>query len=144
MELSLARRSVVKSNNKLFVIILNLLAALFFSAPLRAEPALTSYQPLAQEVFSPVWALEKHELTPMAVASLVVGDKTVGVIAVYDDPATDRPTDYLELYDDTGRLLALGWFDRFGIERVAADRGFVEGKNDLEGVFVILLAGDSV
>jgi hypothetical protein len=144
MELSLARRSVVESKNKIFVIILNFLAALFFSAPLGAAPTLTDYQPLAQGAFSPVWVLEKHELTPMAVASLVVGDKTVGVVAVYDDPATDRPADYLELYDDTGHLLAVGWFDRFGIERVAADRGFVEGKNDLEGVFVILLAGDSV
>jgi len=144
MELSLARRSVVKSNNKIFVIILNLLAALFFSAPLRAEPILTGHQPLAQNIFLPAWALEEHELTQMAVASLVVGAKTVGVVAIYDDPATDRPADYLELYDDAGHLLAVSWFDRFGIERVAADRGFLEGKNELDGVFVVLLDGDSV
>jgi hypothetical protein len=68
----------------------------------------------------------------------------VGVVAVYDDPTTERPVDYLELYDDAGHLLAVSWFDRFGIERVAADRGFVEGKNELEGVFVILLDGVSV
>ena len=134
----------MKSNNKIFVIILNLLAALFFSAPLRAEPTLASYQPLAQNIFLPVWALEEHELTQMAVASLVVGAKTVGVVAIYDDPATDRPADYLELYDDAGHLLAVSWFDRFGIERVAADRGFLEGKNELDGVFVVLLDGDSV
>jgi len=134
----------VVANNRIFVVMFSLLAALFLPAPLRAEPALTSYQPLAQEVFSPVWALEKHELTQVAVASLVVGDKTVGVVTVYDDPSTDRRGDYLELYDDTGHLLAASWFDRFGIERVAADRGFLEGKNKLEGVFVILLDGDSI
>ena len=132
------------ANNRIFVVMFSLLVALFLAAPLRAEPALTSYQPLAQEVFSPVWALEKHELTQVAVASLVVGNKTVGVVAVYDDPTTDRCGDYLELYDDKGHLLAASWFDRFGIERVAADRGFLEGKNKLEGVFVILLDGDFV
>ena len=75
---------------------------------------------------------------------MVVENKAVGVVAVYDDPTTDRRGDYLELYDDKGHLLAASWFDRFGIERVAADRGFLEGKNKLEGVFVILLDGDSV
>jgi len=134
----------VESNNKIFVIILNLLAALFFSAPLRAEPIEISYQPLAQNIFLPVWALEQHELTQMAVASIVVADRTVGVVAVYDDPTTDRSADYLELYDDAGHLLAASWFDRFGIERVAADRGFLQGKNELEGVLVILLDGDFV
>ena len=134
----------MESINKIFVIILILLAALFFSAPLRAEPTLASYQSLAQNIFLPVWALEEHELAQMAVASLVVGDKTVGIVTVYDDPSTDRRGDYLELYDDTGHLLAASWFDRFGIERVAADRGFLEGKNKLEGVFVILLDGDSI
>lgn len=134
----------MKSNNKIFVITLSLLAALFFSAPLRAEPTLIDYQPLGRNIFLPVWALEEHELTRSAVASLVVGDKTVGVVAVYDDPSTDRPADYLELYDDTGHLLAMSWFDRLGIERVAVDRGFLEGKNELDGVFVVLLDGDSI
>ena len=134
----------MESNNKIFVIILNLLAALFFSAPLRADPTLASYQPSAQNLFLPVWALEKHELTQMAVASIIVADKTVAVVAVYDDATTERPADYLELYDDAVLLLVVSWFDRFGIERVAADRGFLEGKNDLDGVFVVLLDGDSV
>jgi hypothetical protein len=144
MELSVSRRSGVESNNKIFVIMFILLVGLLISAPLRAEPTLTSYQPLAQNIFLPVWALEQHELTQMAVASMVVGDKAVGVVAVYDDPTTERPADYLELYDDTGHLLAASWFDRLGVERVAVDRGFLEGNNELDGVFVILLDGDSV
>jgi hypothetical protein len=134
----------VESNNKIYVIMFSLLAALLVSAPLRAESTLIDYQPLGQNIFLPVWALEEHELTRRAVASFVVGDKTMGVVAVYDDPATDRPADYLELYDDTGHLLAVSWFDRLGIERVAVDRGFLEGKNELDGVFVVLLDGDSV
>ena len=134
----------MQSNNKFFVIILSLLAALFFSAPLWAQPTKTSDQPLAQNFFFPVWALERHELTQIALASMVVGDKTVGIVAVYDDPATERAADYLELYDNAGHLLPVSWFDRFGIERVAADRGFLEGKNELEGVFVVFLDGDSV
>lgn len=134
----------MESNSKMIVIAFSLLAALLVSAPLRAEPTLAGYQPFAQNIFLPVWALEQHELTQLAIASLVAGDQTVGVVAVYDDPNTERPADYLELYDSAGHLLAASWFDRFGIERVAADRGFLEGKNQLEGVFVILLGGDSV
>jgi hypothetical protein len=144
VELSFERRLVVESNNKIFVIMSSLLAALLVSAPLCAEPTLASYQPLAQNIFLPVWVVERRELTQLAIASLVAGDQTVGVVAVYDDPTTERPADYLELYDSVGHLLAASWFDRFGIERVAADRGFLEGKNQLEGVFVILLGGDSV
>jgi hypothetical protein len=134
----------VKARHKSFVVVMSLLTVLFVSAPLRAQPVKTDYRPLEQNAFLPVWALERHELTRMAVASLFVGDISIGVVAVYDDPATRRPADFLELYDDTGHLLAVSWFDRFGIERVAADRGFLEGKNQLEGVFVILLDGDSV
>lgn len=133
----------MKSKNKILVIILSLLAALF-SAPLHAEPTKTSYHPVAQNFFLPVWTLEQHELTPMAVSSLVVGDKTVGVVAVYDDTTTERAADYLELYDNTGHLVAVSWFDRFGIERVAVDRGLLEDKDELEGVFVVFLDGDAV
>jgi hypothetical protein len=63
---------------------------------------------------------------------------------VYDDPTTARPADYFDLYDNVGDLVAVGWFDRFGIRRVAVDRGLVEEKNDLEGVFVTLVEGDSI
>jgi len=43
-----------------------------------------------------------------------------------------------------GALLAVGWFDRFGIERLAVDRALVEDGDELEGVFVLILAGDSI
>jgi hypothetical protein len=75
---------------------------------------------------------------------LVLRDRVIGGLAAYDDPTTIRPVDCLALYDIEGEILMLGWFDRFGIERVAADRGFWEGKNSLEGILVTLLNGDSV
>jgi len=38
---------------------------------------------------------------------------------------------------------AVGWFDRFGIRRLAVDRG-LEDEDKLEGVFVLLSEGDSI
>ena len=57
---------------------------------------------------------------------------------------TQTPTDYWELYDKQGELLAISWFDRFGIQRTAIDRGIVEQKNQLERVFVVVLDGDAM
>ena len=36
----------------------------------------------------------------------------------------------------------ISWFDRFGIERTAVDRGIVEQKDKLEGIFVVVVEGD--
>jgi len=66
-------------------------------------------------------------------------------LAVYDDDMTERRADYTELYDNTGHLLAVSWFDQFGIERVAVDRGLLEPDQDeFEGVFVLIEEGDLV
>jgi len=133
----------VKSKNIIFVIILSLLAALFFSAPLRAADRNESLS-VDVEPFLPVWALEQHELTVVSVAPLVVGDQTMGAMTVYDDATTERPADYWELSDNEGDLLAASWFDRFGIERMAVDRGLLEAANEPEGILVVILEGDSI
>jgi hypothetical protein len=52
--------------------------------------------------------------------------------------------DYWELYDNDGDLVAISWFDRFGIERLAIDRGLVDEGDKLEGAFVVFSDGDSV
>ncbi len=63
-------------------------------------------------------------------------------LGIFDDPATNRPVDYVELYDDTGSLLAVGWVDRFGILRTAMDRGLLqEDTSRLEGILVLVLEG---
>ena len=58
--------------------------------------------------------------------------------------STPRPADYIELYDNDGDLVAVGWFDRFGIQRMALDRALVEGSEELQGVFVTVVNGDSI
>ena len=37
----------------------------------------------------------------------------------------------------------MSWFDRFGIQRLAVDRGLLEESDKLEGTFVVFLDGDS-
>jgi hypothetical protein len=65
-------------------------------------------------------------------------------VTVYDDSTTQRSADYLELYNNAGNLVALSWFDRFGIERMAVDRGLLEDRDELMGVFVVLLDGEAI
>jgi hypothetical protein len=88
--------------------------------------------------------LEHPFLTLVSFSTLVIAGNTVGEVLIYDDPTTKRPADYFELYDTNGGLLALDWFDRFGIQRMAVDRGLLEKTLKLEGVFVVLLEGDSI
>jgi hypothetical protein len=68
----------------------------------------------------------------------------LGGIAAYDDSTTSRPADYVELFNNVGALLAVGWFDSFGIERLAVDRALVEKADALEGIFVLILTGDPI
>jgi hypothetical protein len=61
---------------------------------------------------------------------------------VYDDVTTERPVDYWEIYNQDGELVAVSWFDRLGMRKTAVDRGLVEEKDQLEGVFVVVSDGD--
>lgn len=70
---------------------------------------------------------------------LVAGGVNLGTAVLYDDPATRRAADYLELYDGQGGLVVVSWFDSFGIQRIAVDRAFVAGEEGLEGVFVAVV-----
>jgi hypothetical protein len=65
-------------------------------------------------------------------------------MAVYDDIATERIGDYAEIYNLKGALIAIIWFDEFGILRTAIDRGVVLHKKDVEGVLVLVMNGDLV
>jgi hypothetical protein len=77
-------------------------------------------------------------------SQLIANGTRIGTVVWYDDPATPRPADYLELYDDNGGLVAVSWFDRYGIERMAMDRAFIEGRGRLEGVYVFTVDGDTM
>ena len=68
----------------------------------------------------------------------------VGIIAIYDNPLTRRAEDYLELRDGDGQIVAISWFDRFGIRRLTLDRGFLEGNGKFERIFATLVSGESI
>jgi hypothetical protein len=66
------------------------------------------------------------------------------MIAIYDDPMTRRPEDSLELRDNDGHIVAVEWFDRFGIRRLTLDRGFLSGAGKFEHIFVTFMSGESI
>jgi hypothetical protein len=85
-----------------------------------------------------------EKLSLVWAARIVNDDKPLGIVTMYDDPATERPVDYMEIYDTDGNLLAFGWFDQFGIERIAVDRSFVEPSQQLAGTFFIFADGQQL
>src|SRR5215472_18000854 len=109
---------------------IGLLLVLGFIATSSLQAADNASEP---ETLLSATGLEPHTLTLVSVSPLIVEGTTLGELFVYDDPTTKRPADYFELYDRDADLLAVGWFDRFGIERIAVDRGLLEDEDKLEG-----------
>jgi hypothetical protein len=88
--------------------------------------------------------LSQRSLNLILISPVIADGNTVGAVAVYDDPSTQRLEDYLELYDREGDLVAVGWFDQFGIQRMAVDRALVNGDEELQGVFVTVVDGELI
>jgi hypothetical protein len=86
----------------------------------------------------------QRSLDLVEVSPVVIEDQSLGVIRIYDDPSTKRRGDYIELYDSEGELIAIGWFDQFGIERLAVDRAFIEGTGSFQRIFVRIVDGDFI
>jgi hypothetical protein len=97
----------------------------------------------AEEISSAL-ATGQHSLSLVSFSPLIVNGNTLGEVFVYDDPTTERSLDYLVLYDSAGDLVAFSWFDRFGIQRTAVDRGVLDKRGKPDGVFVFFLDGDSI
>ena len=114
-------------------------AAIFFSAQANAAESGARVSIDAATLDMPERPLSLVLLSP-----LVEQGVALGLAVVYDDPSTQRPSDYLEVYNRDGSLVAVAWFDRFGIQRVAVDRAFIDGKDELEGVFVPLIEGNFI
>lgn len=110
---------------------------------LLAAVPLYSSDYVSEESARPALIPDTNKLTIVSFSTVGIGNDLRAVV-VYDDPATKRPVDYVALYDRTGELLALTWFDRFGIERMAVDRGLLDNTSHREGVFVGFLTGDSL
>jgi hypothetical protein len=87
---------------------------------------------------------ERRGFNLVLFTSVLEGNRIIGRLAVYDDPATERGADYLEVYNDEGGLVLVSWFDRFGIQRVAVDRAVLEQRDTLQGDFVVVSDDDSI
>ena len=131
------------SRSKSHFAILGIIASLLFLGDVRAEEGPPSDNAAGQEM---VIGPEQHPKRLVSLDPWVVEDEIVGTVAayVYDDVTTERPVDYWEIYDQKGELLAASWFDGHGVRRTAVDRGIVEEKEQLEGIFVVVLDGDPV
>jgi len=128
--------------NKIYFIILGAIVQLFFFGDVRGDELQPSENALEQEIVTG----PQHDMSLVSFSPWVVEGEVLGTLAayVYDDVTTARPADYWQLYDKEGNLLAIGWFDKFGIQRTAIDRGIVEQKDKLEGIFVVILNGESM
>ena len=128
---------------KCYFVILSIIGSLFFSGDVRAEEGPPSDPVMKQEM---VTGPEQHPMRLVSFDPWVIEGEVMGAVAtyVYDDVATERPVDYWEIYNHDGELLAVSWFDGHGLRRTAVDRGIVEEKEQLEGIFVVVLDGDSV
>lgn len=129
--------------NKISFIIVGIVAHLMFFGTVRADD-LQRHDKLTEQVS--VTTPVRDEMTLVYSEPWVVKGEVVGVFAgyVYKNVSTRRSVDYWELYDHAGDLLAVGWFDKFGIQRTAVDRGIVEEADKLEGVFVVVLDGETI
>src|SRR2546425_11394359 len=111
---------------KCYPIISVLVGQLFLFGSLATEPLEAGGPTSRLQILSSASAPEQHKLNLISFSPLRLDSEIVGSLAVYDDPTTERPADYLELYNSAGDLLVVGWFDRFGIERMAVDRGLLQ------------------
>jgi hypothetical protein len=129
--------------NKIRFIICGIVAQLLFYGDIRADELQPRDNAAEQET---VTGPEQHEMRLVSFDPWVIEGEVMGAVAAYvfDDVTTERPVDYWELYSKEGNLLAVSWFDKFGIQRTAIDRGIAEQEDKLEGVFVVVLDGDSI
>jgi len=107
--------------------------------PLRADDG-----SLTQQVFRPLSLPDREKLPLVSFSPVTIEGQIVGGLAVYNDVTTERPVDCVELFDTEGELVAVVWFDQFGIERIAVDRGLLGDQDELEGVFVLIVDGDLI
>jgi hypothetical protein len=123
-------------------VLLGFLAELLFLGYL-ATKVLGAAAPSKQD-FYPASLPERNHLHLISTLPVTVEGEILGRVAVYDDSTTQRSADCLELYNSAGTLVAVSWFDRYGIRRIAVDRGLLEGRVELKGIFVVVLDGEPV
>ena len=126
---------------KFYLVILSIIGSLLIYGTVRAEEGPPSDNAANQEI---VTGPQQHEMRLVSVDPWVIEGEVMGAVAtyVYDDVTTERAADYWEIYNQDRELLAVIWFDSLGVRKTAVDRGIVEEKDKLEGIFVVVLDGD--
>ena len=131
--------------NKIYFIIIatSYFIAVLFVLGVAAKAEEAAAHAVEQEI---VTGPGQHDVSLISSQPWLVEGEVLGTLAayVYKDVTTEKPIDYWELYDKDGDLLAVGWFDKFGIERTAVDRGIMKEADKLEGTFVLVLAGTAI
>lgn len=123
---------------------LKTLVGLTFLTCITAAHAQGTEITVEQSVSATTIRAQQSGLKLLSNSSLIPQGQTLGIIAIYDDPTTPRTAYYLELYDTGAALVAIAWFDRFGIQRTVMDRALVDGGDKLEGVLVSVLNGEPI
>ncbi len=133
---------MVRTKQTIFCVALCALVLLLSGEGLDAEPMRVTENLRREIVLLPSSAPDKGQLILVSFVTIVTEAENKAAMALYDDPQTKRPVDYLEFYDGSGGFLLVGWVDRFGIRRTAMDRGLLqEEASQLEGVLVLLAEG---
>jgi hypothetical protein len=133
---------MVGPRQTIYFVIFSLLVLLLPSRRLHAEPMRVTENLRRETVLLPPSTPDKGQLMLVSFARIISEEQILGAMAMYDDPQTKRPVDYMELYDVSGGLLFISWIDGFGIRRTAMDRGLLErGGSKLEGALVLLVEG---
>jgi hypothetical protein len=132
----------MKEKPKISFLVFSLAFLLLFTETLHADLMKHIENLRGDFVLLPLSAPEKSPLVLASFDTLARRAEIIGALALYDDPRTKRPVDYLELYDRTGALLLISWVDRFGISRTAVDHALLHGDaSEPKGVLVLLLEG---
>src|SRR5262249_27134551 len=116
------------------------LAVLLTTTAVKADSLQLAENPFGSTTVLP----EKQNMKLIGFVAPKISSGIAGGMAVYDDAATKRIGDYAEIYNLKGALIAIIWFDQFGILRTAIDRGLSFTKEDVEGVLVLVMNGDPV
>ena len=144
-EITLMKTSRVFLTTLVLVGILDLPHFSVFSAAVHSASMRVTENLRGQVVLLPPSAPETDRLTLVSFITIVPDAEVLAAIAVYDNPETTKPVDYIEFYDGVGNLLQASWIDKYGIRRTAIDRGLLQEEGSrLEGVLTLISEGISV
>src|SRR5262245_61550302 len=89
------------------------LTVLLTTTPVKADSLQLAENPFGSTTVLP----EKQNMKLIGFVTPKVSSGIAGGMVVYDDAATKRIGDYAEIYNLKGALIAIIWFDQFGILR---------------------------